>query len=175
MTAEGFAARTVLDIGGGVGVVQHELATRGATRLTDVDASQAYLDVAKKEAHRRGYGERARYLYGDFVDVASQVESADLVTLDRVVCCYPDASALLHRAAERAKGRLGLVWPRDRWWTRLAARGMNSILVVTRNPFRMRIHPDNLVHGELERAGLIRQHHQRAGFWQVAVYERPSQ
>lgn len=174
VTADGFAAESVLDIGGGVGVVQHELARLGATRLTDVDASQAYLDVAKGEAHRRGYGEMARYLYGDFVELAPRVERADLVTLDRVVCCYPDARALLRPAAARARGRLGLVWPRDRWWTRWAARGLNSIMVVARNPFRMRIHPDGLVQGELERAGLVRRYHERAGFWQVAVYERPS-
>jgi SAM-dependent methyltransferase len=165
--------RTLLDIGGGIGIVQHELAARGVARVTDVDASQAYLETAREEARRRGYVERAAYLHGDFVELANRVEDADLVTLDKVVCCYPDAALLLDRVAARTKRRLGLVWPRDRWWTRAASGTMNLFFRIARNPFRMRIHPDRVVESTLAKNGLQRRAHLKAGFWQVAVYERP--
>ena len=39
--------------------------------------------------------DRVRYEVGDFVALAPDVEPADVVALDRVVCCYPDMAALV--------------------------------------------------------------------------------
>lgn len=164
--------RSLLDIGGGIGAIQHEMAKRGAAGITDVDASSAYLATARAMSERHGYGERASYIQGDFVELAHGVPRADLVTLDKVVCCYPDAHALLAKAAEKARVRLALVWPRDLWWTRLVGRLLNTGMWVLRNPFRMRIHPDRVVHGALEKAGLSLRRGRSSGFWQIALYER---
>jgi 16S rRNA G966 N2-methylase RsmD len=62
---------TLLDIGGGVGVAHLELLSAGLRSATDVDASSAYLDGAREEARRRGYGDRVTYHHGDFVRVGS--------------------------------------------------------------------------------------------------------
>jgi 2-polyprenyl-3-methyl-5-hydroxy-6-metoxy-1,4-benzoquinol methylase len=113
---------TVLDIGGGVGVIHHELLRAGAARATDVDASSAYLAVACDESVRQGHAEQVRYLHGDFVTLAPSIEPADVVALDRVVCCYPDMPALVGSAAARANRLLGLVYPRDAWWVCLGIR-----------------------------------------------------
>ena len=51
---QGVERATVLDIGGGVGAIQHELLAAGAARATAVDASTAYLRAARGEAERRG-------------------------------------------------------------------------------------------------------------------------
>jgi len=165
---------TLLDIGGGVGIVQHELVARGVARTTDVDASLAYIEAARSEAKNRGYTARASYLHGDFVELANRVEDADLVTLDRVACCYPDAALLLERAAAHARKRIGLVWPKDRWWTRATTATMNLVFRITRNPFRLRIHPDRLVEAVLAKNGFTRTNYATSGFWQVAAYERRS-
>src|ERR1044071_3410971 len=45
---------THLDIGGGVGVLQHELAHHGAVHTTAVDASHPYLEVLRQTAADRG-------------------------------------------------------------------------------------------------------------------------
>ena len=55
---------SVLDIGGGVGVLQHELARAGAERVTSVDASTAYLQAARSEAERLGYLPRWQWVGG---------------------------------------------------------------------------------------------------------------
>ena len=44
----------LLDIGGGVGAIHHELVGDVAREATHVDASSAYLKEAKAEAARRG-------------------------------------------------------------------------------------------------------------------------
>src|SRR6266508_4007771 len=84
------STRTLLDIGGGVGAIQHELLKAGAARATDVDASNAYLDAARAEAARQGHADRATFHHGDFVALADAIAPADIVTLDRVICCYHD-------------------------------------------------------------------------------------
>jgi hypothetical protein len=163
---------TVLDIGGGVGVIHHELLRAGASRATDVDASSAYLAVARDESVRQGHAERVRYLHGDFVTMAPSLESADVVALDRVVCCYPAMPALVGAAAARTNRLLGLVYPRDAWWVCLGIRAVNAGLALQRSAFRVYCHPTAGVEAEVHKAGLTRRLHRTRGLWQVVVYER---
>ncbi|NIR58516.1 MAG: SAM-dependent methyltransferase, partial [Gammaproteobacteria bacterium] len=65
------------------------------TAVTIVEESRAYLDAARALAEEDGTSERHAFVPGDFVSVAPGVGPADLVTLHRVVCCYPDYAALL--------------------------------------------------------------------------------
>ena len=113
-----YRGATLLDIGGGVGVAQLDLLSAGLRSATDVDASSAYLDVAREEAQRRGYSERVSYRHGDLVALAPEIEPADIVTLDRVICCYHDMPALVRASAAKARRLYGLVYPHDAWWTR---------------------------------------------------------
>jgi ubiquinone/menaquinone biosynthesis C-methylase UbiE len=84
----GLRSATLLDVGGGVGVIHHELLGDGtASAATHLDASPAYISVAREEATRRGHGDRVRFIEGDFVELASSLEAVDIVTLDRVICC----------------------------------------------------------------------------------------
>src|SRR5262245_32080162 len=77
----GVKGLTLLDIGGGVGAIQHELFKAGVEKAVDVDASSAYLAAAREEATRQGYADNVQYLHGDFIELAPQVEQADIVTL----------------------------------------------------------------------------------------------
>jgi hypothetical protein len=58
-------------------------------------------------------------MHGDFIDLAEQVPEADAVTLDRVVCCYPDATTLVGASARKARRVYGLVYPRRRLGVRI--------------------------------------------------------
>ena len=173
---QGVEGASVLDIGGGVGAIQHELLDSGAARATGVDASPAYLRAATSEAERRGHGERVTQHEGDFVALAGDIASADIVTLDRVICCYPDVNRLVGRSAERARHLYGLVHPRDAWWTRLAFRLMNLGLRLARKQFRAYVHPVDAVDRISRSAGLALQLRHNVGpIWQVVLYERSSQ
>src|SRR5512143_2410198 len=77
---------TLLDIGGGLGTIQHDLLGAGVSRATDVDASQAYIAAARQEAQRRGLDRQVEYIHADFVEIADRIPEADIVTLDRVIC-----------------------------------------------------------------------------------------
>jgi magnesium-protoporphyrin O-methyltransferase len=138
-----------------------------------VDASPAYLDAAKQEAERSGLAGRVTYLSGDFVEVAAEIPGADLVTLDRVICCYPDLPRLLGEAAARADRVLGLVYPRDNRVLRLAVRIHNFLRRMFRHPFRAYIHPSSAVDTLVRERGLRRTFYRTTLLWQVVVYTRP--
>ena len=73
IVAEGVEGASLLDIGGGVGAIQLGLLAAGAARAESVDASEAYVSVARSEAARRGYGDRTVGRVGDFVAIADQI------------------------------------------------------------------------------------------------------
>jgi Methyltransferase domain len=169
---EGIAGATVLDIGGGVGAIQHELLAAGARHAAGVEASAAYLRVAAEEAVRRGNADRIAQRHGDFVALADEIEPADVVTLDRVICCYPDMESLVGRSADRARRLYGLVYPRDTWWVAVAIRVTNLGMRMTRRAFRAHMHRTSAVDAVAREHGLAPKLTRHAGpVWQVAVYE----
>ena len=172
IVAEGVAGTTVLDVGGGIGAIQLELLGAGAARAEAVDASEAYIETASAEAERRGYGDRTTGRVGNFVELAGSIEPADIVTLDRVVCCYPDVDALLGAAAAKATRIVGLVYPRDTWWNRVLARAINALGWLTRDPTRWYLHRIGQVDGIMRRAGFARRQITRDWIWLVVIYRR---
>jgi magnesium-protoporphyrin O-methyltransferase len=172
LKARGVRGLTLLDIGGGVGAIQHALLQAGIERATAVDASQAYLRAARSEAERLRHVDRIRYHHGDFVTLAPELESADIVTLDRVICCYPDAQALVGLSSARARRLYGLVFPRDFWWVRLFRPIFNSYFRLLRNPYRFFVHPTRAIDRLLAEQGFRRVFRRRGFFWQVVLYER---
>jgi magnesium-protoporphyrin O-methyltransferase len=170
--AGGVAGMTVLDIGAGVGAVHQQLLADGAARAIDVDGSPAYVEVAREEAARRGTADRIRYEVGDFVALAPSVDTADLVALDRAVCCYPDMAALVGLSVARARRRYGLVYPRDTWWIRAAGSVINGLSRLTGRRVRAYVHRTADVEAILGRAGFAPAFRRHTLFWQVAVFER---
>jgi SAM-dependent methyltransferase len=169
---EGVEGATLLDIGGGVGAIQLELLAAGAASSVDVDASAAFLAVAEEEADARGFGDRVAYRYGDFVELADSVEAADIVTLDRVICCYPDVHGLVGRSAGHAKRLYGLVYPLDRWWTRIIGRFGNLMFRIFRDDFRLHVHPQAVVDELVRDAGFERRYSHAGWIWQTVLYAR---
>jgi magnesium-protoporphyrin O-methyltransferase len=166
------AGTTVLDVGAGVGGVHLALLDRGAAAAVDVDGSSAYVDVARDEARRRGHEERVRHVVGDLTAVAPGLAAADLVALDRVVCCYGDVAGLLGAAAALTRRRLGLVYPRDTWWLRLAATVANASLFRRSAGYRMWIHAAGAIEVPLRAAGLARRTRRDGIVWRVETWER---
>lgn len=163
---------SLLDIGGGIGGIQHALAEEGVASITSVDASPAYLATSKKAAEDRGYADRTTYHSGDFVELADQVENADLVTLDRVICCYHDVDALLGAAASKAQQAIALVFPRETFWARVGFFAINTTMRIKRDSFRAFIHPHAAVERILESHGLKLAAATNGFVWRTAVYRK---
>ena len=174
LAGEDATGMTVLDIGAGVGAVHQQLLARGASSATDVDASGPYLAAAREEAERLGLTERVTHLHGDFVDRASEVEPADLVALDRVVCCYVDMPQLVGRAAEHTRRRLAMTLPPDLAIARFVIRILNAWEWVTRSDFRVQAHSHAAIVAAAKAAGLEPVSAAYIGTWRLLVFERPA-
>lgn len=172
ITKEPIGGMTVLDIGGGIGAIQYELLRAGAARAVNVEASPAYADAAQSEAAQRGMANRISVHCGDFVTLASSVDRADIVTLDRVICCYPDMPSLVGLSVKHARQLYGVVYPRDTSWVRAWIAFRNTTARLQGKPFRMFLHPPQAIDAIVRAAGFGRRHVARDSFWEIVLYAR---
>ena len=162
----------VLDIGGGIGTIYHELLKDIATKATHVDASSAYLKLAKEEGKRRGHEDRVQFIHADFTDVANELPPVDIVTLDRVICCYPDFRGLLKAAAEHGRRAIALTYPREVWYLKIGFKIINFFQSLQKDPFRIFLHPVSEIDGILTREGFKQVSMRRLFVWEMACYQR---
>jgi hypothetical protein len=172
LVREGVKGQTLLDIGGGVGMISFELLKSGVTSSTQVDASPAYVFAARTAADEQGVADRFAGREGDFVALAGDTPAAGVVTLDRAICCYPDMPALVGRSAAKATRLYGAVYPRDTWWARSVGAAINLTARLLRNPLRFFVYRTSAVDAVIREHGLAPRFHYNAGFWQVVVYAR---
>lgn len=163
----------LLDVGSGIGVIAAELAGDGLASATLVDASAAYLDLARQNVEPRYGGRPTQFIAGDFASTTASLPEADIVTLDRVVCCYPNAEALMSTAAGRARRLLAFTHPPRRWYLRAGFAMMNFFFWLARNPFRIFVHSPQQMAAVLEAAGFVPAAHRETFLWSFRLYRRP--
>ena len=169
---KGVQGLNFLDIGGGIGAIQYDLIKAGASNGTSIEASSAFFDIVKEEALQNGLAERVNFKYGDFTATASDVDSADIVTLDKVICCYDDMSELVGLSSKLARKIYAVIYPRDVWWTKLALLMVNFYPRIKGSSFRVFIHPTKKVEEIIFGNGLKRNYYATTLFWQVAIFTR---
>ena len=168
----GATAETMLDVGAGIGVLHHELLDRGVRRAMHLEAAGAFLGVAEEESARRGHEGRVSFRHGDLVALADQVPAAELVTMDRVVCCYPDLEPLIRVSAEKAQRYYALSYPHDRWYVRGHTWWQNRQRWRAGNPFRTFVHPVVRIRSLVQAAGFRVVRSRRTLIWEILVCAR---
>lgn len=163
----------LLDVGGGIGVIAVELAGAGLASLTLADASAGYLEAARRHLASRGATCPTQFFLGDFAATAASLPDADIVTLDRVVCCYPDMEALLQGGAARARRMVAFTYPRDVWWVRAAVLLENLWYRLRQDAFRAFVHSPERMAQVLESAGFVRTARRATREWALDLYRRP--
>jgi magnesium-protoporphyrin O-methyltransferase len=168
----GLKDASLLDVGGGIGTIHHELLKDVARQATHVDASSAYLKVAAEEAKRLGHEAQVKFIHADFTDVAEELPPVDVVTLDRVVCCYPNMRALLKAASSKSRTAIALTYPRETWWTKAVVKAANLFQRLRQDPFRIFVHPVSEMESLLNGEGLKRVSTRRLLVWEMSLYQR---
>ncbi|MCK6566449.1 MAG: methyltransferase domain-containing protein [Anaerolineales bacterium] len=168
----GIKNATLLDVGGGIGTIHHELLNDIASTAAHVDASAAYLKIAKEEAQRLGHDGRVEFIHADFTDVAGGLPQADVVTLDRVVCCYPNFRELLKAASSKCRKAIALTYPRETWYVKAIISAMNLFQRLRRDPFRVFVHPVNEMESLLNGEGFQRTSTRRLFVWEMSLYRK---
>jgi magnesium-protoporphyrin O-methyltransferase len=164
---------SALDIGCGAGALHHELLQRGLVRsVVGVDASAIYLKNAGGNADKLDLSDKVKYIQSDFALNPDVAKAADVVVMDRVLCCYPELDSLLEPAASRAKHYLLLSYPLDSILERFFFFMSRIRHIVTRSKFRLYYHDPKRINKLVENAGFRSVHEDSSGEWQLSVYQR---
>jgi magnesium-protoporphyrin O-methyltransferase len=167
------AGATVLEVGGGIGAIQLELLKRGAARATSVELTPTYEATAAELLREAGFEDRVERKLMDFAEAGADVAPADVVVLNRVVCCYPDMPRLTGAAAEHAQRLLVLSFPKRRLWTRGLFAAANAGMWLFRRQFRIFVHPPERIRAIAEAHGLRAVAETTGVLWQVLALARP--
>ena len=162
----------MLEIGGGVGEIEIELLRSGAERATNVELSAAYEEQGRTLVEEAGLEDRIEWRYGDIAADRELAPPADVVVLNRVVCCYPDVQALVGAAAEKTHRALALSFPRNIWLIRTAAVAINLWFRIRRSDFRFFVHSPESIVATARDGGLNLVQEHLGRFWQIAALER---
>ena len=168
----GLAGARVLEIGGGIGTIQSELLEAGAERGEVVELVQAWEPYARELAREKGLDGRTSFRVADVLDDPASVEQADVVVMNRVVCCSPDGVQLAGVAARLATRALVLSFPRDVFWVRGGVRLVNAGLRLMGRSFRVFAHPREALLAAARAEGLGLVANGRKGPWEFAALER---
>ena len=174
----GLEGRTVLDVGCGTGDLALAALGRGARSAAGFDLGSGAIANARALAQERGLSERATFEVGDGSQIA--LPRSDVVVLNRVVCCYPSAEALLANTLGVTGSVFGLTAPIDRGLVGLYNRVLwflGNIWYALRakkfRGFRVFIHDLGAIDARIVGAGFrpVAREHSRL-VWELRVYER---
>ena len=168
----GIRGARVLEIGGGIGVIQAELLDGGAATGEIVELVGAYEPYARELASEKGIADRVTFRVADLMERSDDVEPADVVILNRVVCCSPDGIELTGVAGRLARRALVLSYPRDVMWVRLGVGLINVGQRLFRRSFRAFVHSPAKLRAAVEEQGLRATDLGRTTFWEYTTLER---
>jgi magnesium-protoporphyrin O-methyltransferase len=166
------AGARVLEVGGGIGALQAELLLRGAETGEVLELVASYQPYARRLAEENGLGGRSAFRVLDLLDAPDEVGPADVVVLNRVVCCSPHGLELTAAAAGVTRRLLLLSFPRYRWWIRLGSRLQHVALQLVRRPFETFVRPAQSIVRAAESRGLRLVASGRDAVWEYVVLRR---
>lgn len=172
LKSQGVEGRTVLEVGGGVGAIQIELLKAGASRAVSIELTPTYESVALDLVREAGLADRVERKVMDFAQADGEVQPADIVIMNRVICCYPDMPRLAGAAADHTERVLVMSFPRGSWWMRIGLGIANVMLWVMRREFHIFVHRPSEIVATSERHGLAPVLDQRGVLWTVAALRR---
>ncbi|MFB6262826.1 MAG: class I SAM-dependent methyltransferase [Bradymonadaceae bacterium] len=161
--------RRLLDIGGGVGTIPFELSDEGIAEATLVEASAPYLEVARAEAGRRALAEWLTCREGDVCEMADDLDSFDVVTLDRAICCYPHMERLVEVTTDLADEYYGVVYPRENLFSKSIEKLADVYCRLKGMDFRLYIHEG--IDETIRECGFEPFYDVTTWLWRVTLYE----
>ena len=171
LRAQGLEGRRILDIGCGTGHLHHRLLDEGAASVVGVELSADYLEQAKALAQALGHEDRVTYLTGDYMELAGQIEPADVTILDKVVHCYQEPERLVRQSTANTRFLYALSFPRNRWRMRLMIECLGPVARLFL-PFKPRFSPPEAIRAWVREAGFVRLSHDETKMWHTEVYIR---
>lgn len=148
------AGTRVLEIGGGVGAIQADLLRSGAATGEVIELVPAYRRFAQRLAEAWGTAGRTAWRVHDLLADPQAVAPADLVIMNRVVCCSAEGVELAAAAARLTRRALALSYPRSTRFTRFAAAAQRTVYRWLGRTYRAFAWPEEVLASAVCREGL---------------------
>jgi magnesium-protoporphyrin O-methyltransferase len=170
---QGFAGRSVLEIGCGYGRILIGAAVGGASRVTGVELDGEALEEAEVLAADEGLDGQIDWVEGDGAEV--DLDPHDVVVLDRAICCYPDGRRLVSHSLAAAGQVYAITVPESRGlrgaWNRFVHASM-GLWDAVRGEARVYLHDVAMIEALITRAGFRLETRERLGKWYLGIYVR---
>ena len=174
----GLSGRSLLDVGCGAGALVVGSIERGADRATGTDLGAGAIEAARTLASERGVRGRSTFVSAD--GSVAELGTHDVVTLNRVICCYPDPVALVEHTLGAAAQVYAFTLPRSTGpvgrLNRAFVRMGNVFFRLRRGTFgdyRAFVHDGDAIHRRVVSAGFERVSVRRVYLvWHLALYVR---
>lgn len=164
----------VLEIGGGIGAIQADLLQKGAASGEVIELVAAYGPYADRLAKQRGYADRTSWRVHDLLADPDAVEPADVVVMNRVVCCSADGPDLAAAAAALTTRALILSYPRSTRLTRLATAAQRAAYRFIGRQYRAYAWPEERLIRAAASGGLVEASRGGGLIWRYLVMLRPA-
>ena len=170
----GLAGSTIMDLGCGSGEFLVRALEAGATRGTGADLSSEAIAMASELVEEAGLTDRTDLWVGDAA--VEPLDAHDVVVLDKVICCYPNADTLIARSTDAASRLYAFAMPESRGLWGLIARTRWFIFGLWErlqgDPLPRFIHDRAEVEAKVLAAGFQPVRTGRQFVWFVGVYAR---
>ena len=163
--------KTLLDIGSGIAAIGLTVNIRNRVNVTCVDVSTEYLNTARNEVIKRGLNDRFRFLNNDILDISEDLPSADIVTLDKAICCYDDYLNLVKKSVKKSRWIYGIILPRDTWWVKIMNTIGNLFRKIAGKGLRTFVHPVDHIVQIVKSYGFKKVYTSSVSGWSILVFK----
>ncbi len=172
ISSKSFSGKSVLEIGCGVGGLHLTILQQGASSAVGIDISEGMILGARKLSRELGLEDKTKYLVGDIIEMNDSINDADIVVLDKVVCCYEDVFRLLSVSGNRTKQTYAFTYPNPNLLVQVSFRGLIALGVLFKWKFRPYWHDWKLIIKMLETQGFKQTYTNSTIMWNICVLER---
>jgi magnesium-protoporphyrin O-methyltransferase len=138
----------------------------------NLELSTAYEPEAERLLAAAGMTDRVDRRIVDIASAPDEVPPADVVVLNRVVCCYPDYARLLGSVGAHARRQVVFSHPPRNFVSRAVIGAQNLVFRVLGSDFRVFAHAPEAMLGVLSERGLVAERTERGFIWKVAAAHR---
>ncbi|TAK62269.1 MAG: class I SAM-dependent methyltransferase [Bacteroidetes bacterium] len=163
---------TALEVGCGVGGLHLTLMQHGVDYATGIDISEGMIAGARQLARELGLEKRVTYHVGDIVNLNEHIREADIVLLDKVVCCYEQVLRLIEVSSKKSVRVFAFTYPNPNFLVKISFKGLIALGVLLKWKFRPYWHDWNALLHTLETYGFTQTYNNSTIMWNICVMKR---
>lgn len=174
LVSRDLSGSSILELGCGIGALSLELLKKGAASVRGLDLSPAMIQLARTLAAEANFSEKTSFERGD--GATTDLPRSDIVILDKVLCCYPDATALVDNSSAAARRYYVYSLPNERRGVTRFLRFFIPLQAIfsRRNSFRFFIHSTRQIEETLKSKGFTPVFESPVGWiWAVFIFAAP--